>query len=471
MHEAFPSMIELKNVDAIKSGCRLFNNFSWRIGPGEHWVICGNNGCGKTTLLEIISGAVHIPKGEVHFSFIEGSSWDERYAERRRKIHYIPAHAIQSFLSETQGLYYQQRYYGIGDEMVHLVRDMLGENVSALHSFNIPESLSIQHLLDLDITKLSNGQLKKVLLLRVLLAEPPQFLLLDYPFEGLDTDSRKDLCDFIDFIATELGIQVIIVDHYHQLPRVINRRLTLNNFDIVSEELYSASKPNETTQPSTHITTPPLASGMPVIDIRNLRIQYRDHVVLDNFSWIVNQGERWALIGRNGMGKTTLFSMIFADHPLAYSQEIYLFGRRRGTGESIWDIKRRIAYMGPELVSYLAPKSIGLSARDYIRSVNRKMDENSLNLLVAHFNAQDFVDKPVRVLSSGQLQIMLIMNCFLTQKELLLLDEPFQFLDARQRESLNSYLHTHLKGETTLILITHYAEDLTEWTNHTKVVG
>ena len=470
MNEEFPSMIELKNVDAIKSGCKLFNNFSWRIGAGEHWVICGNNGCGKTMLLEIISGAVHIPKGEVHFSFIEGVSWDERYIERRRKIHYIPAHAIQSFLSETQGLYYQQRYYGIGDEMVHMVRDILGENVSALHSFNIPDSLSIQHLLDLDVTKLSNGQLKKVLLLKVLLAEPPQFLLLDYPFEGLDSESRKDLCDFIDFIATELGTQIIIIDHYHELPSIINRRLTLNEFTIASEEVYLASKRNEIVWPPSLVSPGPPKSGTPVIDIRNLRIQYREHVVLDNFSWTVNQGERWALIGRNGMGKTTLFSMIFADHPLAYSQEIYLFGRRRGTGESIWDIKRRIAYMGPELVSYLSPKSIGLSARDYIRSVNRKLDENSLNSLITHFNAEDFVDKPVRFLSSGQLQIMLIMNCFLTEKELLLLDEPFQFLDARQRARLNSYLHTHLHPVTTLILITHYADDLSEWTNYAKVV-
>ena len=156
---------------------------------------------------------------------------------------------------------------------------------------------------------------------------------------------------------------------------------------------------------------------------------------------------------------------------MAYSQQIWLFGRRRGSGESIWEIKKRIAYVGPELVSYLAPKSIGLSAREYIRSINKKLNESSLDALIDHFGAETFIDKPVRCLSSGELQLMLIMNCFLTEKELLLLDEPFQFLDDRQKQNLSRYLQSHLHAETTLILITHYADDLAEWTNYTKAVS
>jgi molybdate transport system ATP-binding protein len=147
-----------------------------------------------------------------------------------------------------------------------------------------------------------------------------------------------------------------------------------------------------------------------------------------------------------------------------------LFGRRRGSGESILEIKNRIAYVGPELVSYLAPKSIGLSARDYIKSINNKLNAGKLDTLIDHFGAQTFIDKPVRTLSSGELQLMLIINCFLTEKELLLLDEPFQFLDSRQKQNLSRYLQIHLHSDTTLILITHYADDLAEWTNFTKTM-
>ncbi|MEJ0028864.1 MAG: ATP-binding cassette domain-containing protein [Bacteroidota bacterium] len=79
-----------------------------------------------------------------------------------------------------------------------------------------------------------------------------------------------------------------------------------------------------------------------VVEIRDLKIQYGDTVILKDFNWTVDRGDRWALVGANGSGKTTLFSVIFADHPLAYSQQVYLFGKRRGTGESIWDVKSRI---------------------------------------------------------------------------------------------------------------------------------
>lgn len=457
-------MIEIKNVNALKSGIKLFENFSWQIQPGENWVIAGPNGSGKTTLLEIIAGVLHIPKGELHFDFIEGQSWDERYAERKKKIHYIPAHAIQSLLSNDHGLYYQQRYYGIGDEGVPLVRDLLGTGIESLTSRNIPKNLSIDQLLDLEVTRLSNGQLKKVLLLKTLLTEIPRFLLLDYPFEGLDYDSRMDLCSFIDFLATTYSMQIIMVDHHHHLPAVMNRRLTLSTFSIDKQETLTHIV-QEVGIPKTVTTMPPpTRDKIPVVVIRNLRIQYSDEVILKDFNWTVNKGERWALVGKNGAGKTTLFSMIFADHPMAYSQEIYLFGRRRGTGESIWDIKRRINYLGPELISYLAPKSVLLSAREYIRSINKKLNEKIFAGLIEHFQAENFMDDPVRFLSSGQLQLMLIMNCFLTDKELLLLDEPFQFLDAHQKKNLSRFLQSYMHQDTTLILITHDEQDLSDWT-------
>lgn len=461
-------MIEINNAFVTKGGNKLFDNFTWKISDGEHWVITGPNGSGKTTLLELISGATHLPHGELKFSFIDGNTWDERYAQRKRRIHYIPANAIHTLLSESQGLYYQQRYYGIGDERIPLVIDVLGKSRTEVNNLPVPSSLSIDHLLNLEVTKLSNGQLKKVLLLKALLTEIPKVLLLDYPFEGLDFDSREDLCAFIDFLALTYGVQIIIADHHHHLPGVINRKLALNQFSIESEEVFV---PEQTIAVTSTTELRGTNSALPVVEIKDLKIQYGDHIVLRNFNWTVYQGDRWALIGKNGSGKTTLFSMIFADHPMAYSQQIWLFGRRRGSGESIWDIKKRIGYVGPELVSYLAPRGIGESARDYIRSVNKKLDENSLNSLINHFDAKSFIEKPVRSLSSGELQLMLIMNCFLTEKELLLLDEPFQFLDPKQRRNLSSFLQQHLHAETTLILITHYANDLAEWTKLTKRVG
>lgn len=460
-------MIEIRNIDVLKSGVRLFENFSWDVKAGEHWVITGANGSGKTTLLEVIAGVLHIPKGNLHFDFIEGHSWDERYAARRKKIHYIPTHAIQSFLNNDHGLYYQQRYYGIGDERVPTVRDVFGAGTVKLNDVIVPGSFSIDNLMDLEVTRLSNGQLKKVLLLKTLLSEIPRFLLLDYPFEGLDYESRVDLCGLIDFLATAYSIQIILVDHHHQLPGVMNRRLILDKFTIVRQEAFRHIREEPVAAKTVTPMQAPSRGKTPVVVFKDLRIPYDRNVILKEFNWTVNQGERWALVGKNGTGKTTLFSMIFADHPKAYSQKIYLFGRRRGSGESIWDIKRRITYVGPELISYLAPKSVLLSAREYIRSTNKKLDKNIFARLIKNFQAEAFIDKPVRFLSSGQLQLMLIINCFLTNKELLLLDEPFQFLDAQQKVNVSRFLQSHMHKDITLILITHYEQDLIDWTART----
>jgi len=461
-------MINIENVTIHSGGVNLFGDFSWTIRDGEHWVISGANGSGKTMLLEMIAGVRHIPKGQVRYSFIEGNTWDERYAARKRKIHYIPAHAMSSLVNPGQALYYQQRYYGLGDERTPLVRDVLGEGISRLKELNIPRSLSIDHLTDVEVTRLSNGQLKKLLLTKILVAEIPQFLLLDYPFEGLDRESRSDLCDFLDFMATRYQIQILMVDNDHHLPSVMNRRLVLESFAIAGEETLSPQSIHNSMEISVSAPTPSTDSDIPVITIRDLQIKYGNKVILENFNWSVSQGDRWALVGKNGAGKTTLFSMIFADHPMAYTQHIALFGRRRGSGESIWDIKKRIGYLGPELISYLAPDTILLSGRDYLRSINRKLNEETLTALIEHFRSESFMNKPVRVLSSGQLQLMLIMNCFLNDKELLLLDEPFQFLDREHRVQLKAYLEEHMNRDKTLILITHYEEDITELTVHTK---
>lgn len=462
---SFGDMIEIRNVRVSKAGKTLYKDFSWTIENGENWVITGLNGSGKTLLLEIISGASHVAHGDVFLDFITGNTWDDRYKEKKKLITYIPAHALHNFLSGHNDLYYQQRYYAIGDERTPLVADILGDALTSLRSLDIPSSLSIEHLLPLEVTRLSNGQLKKLLLLTNFSKGIPKLILLDYPFEGLDVQSREDLCQFIDFLHIRHKVQVIITDHHHHLPTCINRKLSLDDFQIKKTESFTSVTTELKDEVSRQDSQNKQTFHDEVIRIDNLELRYGDHVLFRNFDWIVNRGERWALIGRNGAGKTTLFSMIFADHPQAYAQKVYLFGKRRGSGESIWDIKRRINYLGPEQISYLNPGSLSMTARDYLSSINRKLNESSLDDLLQFFQAGVLIEKPVRVLSSGELQLLMIINCFLSDKELWLLDEPFQFLDDVQKENVSRYLQLHLKEDITLILITHYDHDLIEWTD------
>ncbi len=478
-------MIEFRNVMAGRPGLPLIKNFNWRIGDGENWLINGSNGAGKTLLLELLAGRVSPMQGEIKTDFITGDTWDERFAQRKQLIHYVPTHAVQSLLKKDQHQYYQQRYYSIGDLQTPRVRDVLGGNGNDLRALNLPPEFSIDSLLPVEVNRLSNGQLRKLLLIRIMMPGIPRLLLLDYPFEGLDQASRVALCDFLDFLIGEHNMQVILTDQHNELPRRITHTLRMERFAMAGQGVVkpdavffayegatAAAMTADDSEPDggagTVVQSAPTDT---VVQVRNLKIQYGDHVILKDFNWTVNKGDRWALIGRNGAGKTTLFSMIFADHPMAYSQDVYLFGRRRGTGESIWDIKRRISYLGPEQLSYLSPAHIPMTAHEYLRNAIRTWRASTFTSLVDAFDAGALLTLPVRALSSGQLQVMLIIKCLMTDCELLLLDEPYQFLDPQRKRALNEVLSTYLDPQKTMILITHYAADLAQWTNKVKVLS
>lgn len=462
----FVLMIEIKNVGVIKAGKELFKNFSWRTRSGDNWIVRGPNGSGKTLFLEMLSGMAHVSHGEIHYDFIGGKSWDARFAQKKALITYIPAQTLQLFV-HGQDLFYQQRYYSMDDTSVATVRNVLGDDIVKLDELNIPTSLSITHLLDVEVSRLSNGQIKKLLIVKSFLKGIPRLLLLDYPFEGLDSESRVNLSGLIDFVAKHHRVQIVLVDHHYK-PACINKILTLHNFKI--EKIGNVEE--DISSPRHEVSVPMqndrFAGPAEIIRIDNLNLKYGNYVVFKEFSWLVHKGERWALTGRNGAGKTTLFSLIFADHPQAYAQHVFLFGRRRGTGESIWDIKSRINYLGPEQVTFLDSRRMNLTVRDYIQGVSAVMNGGTFEHLTKHFDAWSFIDKTVNTLSSGELQLLMIFICFLSEKELWLLDEPFQFLDPVRKDRLKTYLSAHLRKDVTFILITHNDDDLAEWTDKRK---
>ena len=153
---------------------------------------------------------------------------------------------------------------------------------------------------------------------------------------------------------------------------------------------------------------------------------------------------------------------------MAYSQEIFLFGRRRGTGESIWDIKRRINYFGPEQIHFLLPSAFLLTGRQWIHASRKNHPQ--LESLITFFHLSDWIDHPIRSLSSGQVQLLMLVNLFLDDRELLLLDEPFQFLDAFNHGRVTDYMNHYLNKDTTLILITHDEADVIRWTQLRKQI-
>jgi len=456
-------MIQLNEVAFSFHDHSVFKSLTFTFEAGVGYLLEGKNGSGKSILLKLLAGKIQPRKGEVHYSFIDDSlDWQQKYDLRKKYVHYIPASALHELI-HTPDMYYQQRYYTIESTTLPTVRDYLGERLHEVAQLQLPDSFQLNHLLDLELTHLSNGQVKKLIILKQLLDSIPKILLMDYPFEGLDVQSRIALRDFLDHLVAIHHIQLIIADHDHpQLPQAITKKCVITDHEVLKMDYTVDSKPTFALEE--HHTIPEIPLKQPVVEMQNVKIQYGDKVILQHLNWQINRGERWALTGRNGSGKTTLFSLIFADHPMVYSEKVYLFGKRRGSGESIWDIKKRISYLGPEQGHFLDHVTGQLTTREYMEKFTIKTER--LIELVNYFQIQDLLSKKLKHLSSGQLQLILLIALFLSQRELLLLDEPFQFLDPYHKMRVSNYLESHMDESVTLVLITHYDSDVEKWTNH-----
>ena len=215
--------------------------------------------------------------------------------------------------------------------------------------------------------------------------------------------------------------------------------------------------------------------GKELLKLQNVSIRYGNRTILKDLSWSLKAGEKWALTGRNGSGKSTLLSLICADNPQAYSCDITLFGRKRGTGESIWDIKRNIGYLSPEMYkSYRKPlpvenivasglfDTIGLYVEpkeEHLQRVERWMEL---------FNLSRFRGTNYMHLSDGWQRMVLLARAFVKNPPLLILDEPFHGLDNKNRTLAAEIIESWCRQpEKSLIMVSHYKQDFPQSITHT----
>jgi molybdate transport system ATP-binding protein len=208
--------------------------------------------------------------------------------------------------------------------------------------------------------------------------------------------------------------------------------------------------------------------------MENVRVSYNGMSVLQGINWIVREGERWALMGPNGAGKTTLLSLILGDNPQAYANEIALFGRRRGSGESIWEIKRRIGWVAPELHLYYPFHATGFdvvcsgffdSVGLYRRCSPQQREE--VQAWTERLSIADCAEAMFRQLSEGQQRMVLIARALVKQPQLLVLDEPCQGLDAHNRDRvLEAVDLVGVNLDASMIYVTHEKDELPKSITH-----
>jgi len=456
-------ILKVENVSVAKTGGQVLQDISFTLGQNEHLAITGESGSGKTTLGLALSGRSFY-KGEISF------------AQGLNNIVWVEQQHHFKNLSNTTDLYYQQRFNSYDSEQTETVEEILKAFDGEIE--NVLRLMKIEYLRTKPLIQLSNGENKKLQIARSLL-EGPSVLIMDQPFIGLDKETRNYLHGLINKLANA-GILIILITTPDEIPQCIQKILLLENgkMKVFTEQKSFAEKyflrekrlgrhlinENELQK---LISNTRVVNFSSAIRMNNVNVQYGEKKILQQINWEVMNRERWLLSGPNGAGKSTLLNLITADNPQAYANEIYLFDRRRGTGESIWDIKKKIGYLSPELHLFFDQGStcfetIASGLFDTI-GLFRQIHDNDIetvNNWMSLMGLEKLRDKRLYELSIGQQRTVLLTRALVKDPPLLILDEPCQGLDKEKQSELLDLINTVcLMGNKTMVFVTHYEND------------
>lgn len=443
----------------------VLTNITWTLQPGQQWAVVGPVGAGKTSFLLAVAGKLLRTSGSASWP-LAGSG--NTYEQLRRDV------ALVNFKEESRLLaygqfFYQQRYHAGLEDNAILLRDILFiDSTPSAEITALIDRLRLGPLLDLAFNKLSNGQMRRSLLAQALLRKP-RLLLLDYPFTGLDMHFRAELSALLTDIMND-GTPVVLVTDADAMPTTITHVLELHNGSVTyagprSEYRSSALPAAPADVPDWH--QPVQKADFEIaFALENVTVRQGGNLILDRVNWTVERGEKWALIGPNGAGKSVLLSLLYGDHPQAYANTIRLFDRRRGRGESIWDIKRRIGFVSPELHLYfrqpLTCWAVALSGLTDTLTPPRTVSDaqtHDCGELFRYFTISNLADQPFLNVSTGQQRLVLLIRALLKRASCLILDEPFQALDPVTMQRAR-HLLTALTADQTLLLVTHYPHEI-----------
>ena len=460
-------VVHIKNLNLRYRQKAVLEDLNWTIGSGEHWVLTGESGSGKTSLAKAIAGLIN-DNGSINLRFNTAAS-------APALVYYVANWYQFKDLEGQSNFYYQQRYNHQAFEVTSTVFAELEEfgrkqRLSLVDLEEPLEALDFSALLQSSLIQLSSGEHKKLQLVKALWLKP-QLLILDQPYNGLDKTSRRNLNRLLE-VLPDTGSQLILISNDEEIPSSINRfaeivagkLVALDNRSIGSNAVYEIKS-----VPAFLAEAPVSSSADEVIRMIDVNISYGDKQVLKNINWEVKTGEKWLLQGPNGSGKSTLLSLLSGDHPQAYANNFYLFGHKRGTGESIWDIKRKIGLISPELHWYFDPSATvwqsiasGFYDSSGLFCEPGSTKHGQVNELVDYFGLTPYKNVLMNELPLGKQRLALLARTIIKNPELLILDEPYQGLDQQQTIHFNRLVDELCKQGTTLIYVGHFEAQLPE---------
>ncbi|OBW99731.1 molybdenum ABC transporter ATP-binding protein [Gallibacterium genomosp. 1] len=428
-------------------------------------VIVGHNGSGKSTLSKFISQH-HLP-------------YEGHYKNTFEKISLVS-------LAQQQ-LLLEQIFRDLNNDSVS--PDDHGKTAKQIICMDKQYSdqkivetatlIGIKPLLDRAFKLLSTGEARKVLLAKALI-EQPDLLILDEPFEGLDTNSQQQWLQLLQQLKQNITI-ILVINRLNDVPIWSDTISLLHQCHLLMQDQTDKILDSDAFQQlcyaetSLHIPVP-LPAFSPVtlsqdlqtiFDLEDVTVKYGDKIILNKLNWQVKPKQHWWIKGPNGCGKSTLLSIINGDHPQAFNNKVKLFGKQRGSGETVWQIKQNIGFLSNHFhLDYRVNCSaLNVIISGYFDSIGvyQQVDENTrLNALqwLQRINMEKFTNTPFRSLSWGQQRLLLITRALVKHPPILILDEPLIGLDALNRHLVLTFINQLIvNSDTQLFFVSHHSED------------
>jgi molybdate transport system ATP-binding protein len=460
-------LLQIESVCVHIHRKEILRDISMEIKSGEQWMIFGEAGTGKTILAHTLAGNQAF-RGRILFSGFEEKIHGNCVVVVEQQHRFLD-------LQNQSNFYYQQRYNAMDAEATMTVSEVLavfdeGEGTYFTKSALIA-IFQLDHVLYEPLIQLSNGENKRLQILQAVL-HFPALLILDEPFTGLDAEGRKMLEGILAGLTNSgqhlllLTSRVFVPSCFNRYARLHDGKLQLLNCPAEIPDWHAAFKeiPVKDFPRSMRFSYPDFRYA---VRMRNVHIMYDGKKILDEINWEIEKGLCWGLSGHNGAGKSTLLSLITADNPQAYANDIYLFDRRRGSGESIWEIKQKVGYLSPELQLYFDPAATAFTAVasglfDTI-GLFRQLSEDQeqyVNDWLQFLECTAYRNRLLSTLPAGLQRMILLGRSMIKTPPLLILDEPCQGLDGAQ-SALTLHMIDRYCAQfgASLIFVSHYQDE------------
>ncbi|MCQ2147885.1 MAG: ATP-binding cassette domain-containing protein [Bacteroidales bacterium] len=455
--------IEINQAVARYQELGLAEPISLTIEESETLAIVGPNAAGKSLLVEMIVGKSPLFSGKIN---------------RDPNIKYITFR--DTYGSFDAGYYLQQRWNSTEYDDSPLVCGALSRYPDSPLREKLFKIFGMDELMDKPLVLLSSGELRKYQLTKILLSGP-KILIVDNPFIGLDAKTREQLRVFFTEISSMKEIQLILVlSMLDDIPEFVTSVVSVEDRHMSSkmtrqeylDKFFANDSEEDFSSLQKKILDLPYVNrnyeGDEVIRLNKVSVRYGERTILKDLDWVVGRGSKWALSGDNGSGKSTLLSLITADNPQGYACDISLFGMKRGTGESIWDIKKHIGYVSPEMhraycknVPVIDIVSSGIHDKIGLYLKPKPEQMQACEFWMDVFGVLHLKDKSFVQISSGEQRLVLLARAFVKDPELLILDEPLHGLDTYNRRKVKKVIEAFCKRtDKTMIMVTHYKNEL-----------